>query len=213
LAYRSEKLEKIFQPFEQADNSSTRKFGGTGLGLTISSRLAELMAGRIWVESEVNVGSTFHFVVSCSVEKEPSEPVERPVASDRHQDRTCRILLAEDNPVNQRVAERILTKAGHIVKTVASGKQVVEAWECQPFDVVLMDVEMPGMDGLTATKLIRARKAQTGNHVPIFALTARVMQQDQRECLEAGMDGYLSKPIEKEEMLSAIQRALCKSFT
>jgi CheY-like chemotaxis protein/HPt (histidine-containing phosphotransfer) domain-containing protein len=116
------------------------------------------------------------------------------------------VLLAEDNPVNRTVATRILEKAGHAVVGVENGQEAVSAFEAQPFDVVLMDVQMPGMDGLAATAAIRKLEAKTGTRTPIIALTARAMRGDRDECLRAGMDGYLAKPIRVEELLSALER-------
>jgi signal transduction histidine kinase/CheY-like chemotaxis protein/uncharacterized protein YdeI (BOF family) len=196
-----EKLEAIFAPFEQVDHSTTRKSGGTGLGLTISRRLVELMGGTIRAESAVNQGSTFRFTARFGLAERPptatgpDSPVDQLAAAAR----PLRVLVAEDNRVNQRLVERVLSKQGHTVVLVGDGEQAVCAARSAPFDLILMDVEMPGMDGLTATRAIRE---STGSpHVPIIALTARAMQQDEAECRSAGMDGYLAKPVDINDLL------------
>ncbi len=343
-----QKHKVIFEAFSQADGSTARRFGGTGLGLTISSRLVELMGGRIWLESELGKGSCFHFTAPVGIAKAavPAEPVERarlaglpvlvvddnatnrcilrdvldrwgmkpvsaasgaealavlrarqraatpfallltdarmpgmdgftlveqireeadlrqttimmltsagqhgdaarcrelgigaylvkPVAqpdlldailrvlaahaqpvekprlvtrhSLREERRRLRILLAEDNAVNQKLASRVLEKRGHTVVVAANGRQAVEALEKQGFDLVMMDVQMPEMDGFEATAAIRARENGTGSHLPVIAMTAHAMAGDRERCLAAGMDGYVSKPIQPQELFEAIE--------
>ena len=196
-----EKIEAIFSPFEQLDHSKTRKFGGTGLGLTISRRLVELMGGSIRAESAMGLGSTFWFTARFGRAEEPAKvngpayPASEPIVTARR----LNVLVAEDNPVNQRLVERVLTKHGHNVVLVDDGQQAVETAHATPFDLILMDVEMPGMDGLAATRAIR--EARDARRVPIIALTARAMQQDEAECRAAGMDGYLAKPIDINDLL------------
>jgi CheY-like chemotaxis protein/HPt (histidine-containing phosphotransfer) domain-containing protein len=343
-----EKQQAIFEAFTQADASTTRHYGGTGLGLTISARLAEMMGGRLWVESEVGVGSTFHFTVRLGPAQAAaaSRAVSRPqtlqdlpvlvvddnatnrlilqemlsnwrmrpavvngaaaaldvlrraaaagepyplvlldammpgvdgftlaeqikaspdlagavllmlssagrsedaarcrqlgialyltkplkqselldaILTARHEagadgeprateeaaqaeGRRLRILLAEDNVVNQRVAVRLLEKAGHAVVIANTGREAVEAVASQPFDLVLMDVQMPDLNGLEATAAIRRDEQATGRHVPIIAMTAHAMKGDRERCLEAGMDGYVSKPVRAHDLFQAVDR-------
>ncbi|MGA2326849.1 MAG: ATP-binding protein [Bryobacteraceae bacterium] len=204
-----EKQELVFHPFSQADSSTTRRYGGTGLGLTISARLVEMMGGRIWVESEVSQGSRFHFTARLGLAQaaEQARPVDVPVrvADDHATDRRAlRILVAEDNRVNQILIVRLLEKRGHATVVAGNGREALAALEKQPFDVVLMDMQMPEMDGFEAVAIIRQRENGTGAHQPIVALTAHAMKGDRERCLAVGMDAYLSKPVRPEELFEAI---------
>jgi signal transduction histidine kinase/ActR/RegA family two-component response regulator len=196
----------IFEPFTQADGSTTRNYGGTGLGLTISRRFIEMMGGRLWLESEPWKGSTFHFTVRVQVRPHAVERTTPVVGREEATTAALRILIAEDNGVNRFLAVRLLEKAGHHVETAVSGRAAIAALEHQRFDLALMDVHMPDMDGLEATAFIRERERVSGAHLPIIALTANAMVGDEERCLRAGMDGYVSKPIDIQHLLAEIRR-------
>jgi CheY-like chemotaxis protein len=218
-----DKQSKIFDVFEQADNSSTRKYGGTGLGLAISSRLVELMGGRLWVESEPGQGSTFHFTIRAGkVDPLPRDAssAEPAICSDARvlvvphppvAARPLRVLLAEDSPLNQKLAVALLERRGHCVVVAADGVQAVERALAGPFDLALMDLQMPEMDGLEATETIREHERLNGGHLPIIALTAHAMVGDRARCVAAGMDAYVSKPIRDEQLFKTIESVLDRS--
>ncbi|HKY19923.1 MAG TPA: two-component regulator propeller domain-containing protein [Vicinamibacterales bacterium] len=195
----------IFEPFKQADGSTTRKYGGTGLGLSISTRLVEAMGGRFWLESEEGRGSTFRFTIKAGVATGTAPEVV--VAEPRTVVKGLRILLAEDNRVNQRVATALLQRDGHDVTVVENGELAVAASAASDFDIILMDVQMPVMSGFQATEAIRAREQHTGGHLPIVAMTAHAMKGDCERCLAMGMDGYTSKPLVPDAVRQAIAEA------
>ena len=213
------KQKVVFEAFRQADGSTTRRYGGTGLGLAISMKLVSLMGGRIWLESEQGKGSQFHFTVAAgTMTQENEESVEssqdlwritKVLARAHCASRALRILLAEDNLVNQRVASRMLQARGHHVKVVENGAEALQALDGEEeFDLILMDVQMPEMDGIEATRLIRAREDVHGGHIPVVAMTAHTMKGDRERCLAAGMDAYVNKPIEPESFFKAVEGAV-----
>ena len=204
------RIGHLFQPFSQVDASTARNYGGTGLGLTISKTLVELMGGKIKVESEQNKGSIFHFTILAEESStKPTDASELTFPSEidlqKGGDGALRILLAEDNPVNQKVALKMLNKLGYEADVAANGREVLRALESHPYDVVLMDVQMPEMDGLEAAKAIRKRWPST-SQPRIIALTAYALDGDRKMCFEAGVDDYMSKPIRMEELRSKLAK-------
>ena len=198
----------IFDAFAQADGSTTRTHGGTGLGLAIASQLVGKMGGRMWVESVEGKGTTFHFTTLLLIAISGSAPAavaaEAPtIVRAAH---GLRILLAEDNVINSAVVMGILGKRGHSLYPATNGREAVEAAAHEAFDLILMDVQMPEMDGYEATSRIRGDELATGRHTPIIAMTAHAMAGDRERCLAAGMDDYLSKPLEKAALLALIER-------
>ena len=198
-------LARIFKPFAQADSSTARRFGGTGLGLSISANLVAMMGGRIGAESELGRGSTFHFTVRFPLAEEPPAGRETTLDVTARPSRALRILLVEDNPANQKLATYMLQEAGHSIEVAWDGQQALRMSEDERYDVILMDVQMPGMDGLETTAAIRARQRGSGyRDVPIIALTAHAMGGDRERFLAAGMDGYLAKPIDPAELFAVL---------
>ncbi len=210
----SDKQALIFESFTQVDGSQTRSHGGTGLGLPICRELVALMGGEIWVESVPGGGSTFHFTVrlgraddrpAATAEDEPASPREpRPVA--RRPRRPLEILVAEDNPMNQKLMRRLLAGEGHRVVVANDGWEALDAFQHRPFDLILMDVQMPGLGGLETTLEIRRRELVSDRRTPVVALTAGAMRGDRERCLAAGMDAYVAKPLDKGKLLALIDR-------
>ncbi|MFQ5805257.1 MAG: CHASE domain-containing protein [Phycisphaerae bacterium] len=226
IGMAEEQVARLFQPFTQADSSTTRNFGGTGLGLMISKRLAEMLGGDITVQSQPGSGSTFRVTIATGplagvrMLDDPREALmgsdgagrqsSSPVASDQPR-LDCRILLAEDGPDNQRLISFFLRKSGAAVTIVENGRLAVDAaFEAeekgQPFDVILMDMQMPQLDGYEATSLLRHK----GYSRPVVALTAHAMRGDREKCVRAGCDGFLSKPIDRRKLLETVRASLSK---
>ena len=209
IGIADEKRGLIIEAFRQADGSTTRQYGGTGLGLAICAKLVKLMGGRIWVESELGRGSTFQFTaVFQPVAASAADSLHKmftSVNADASSPRSLKLLLAEDNVVNQRLAVRLLEKRSHQVALASNGYQAIEAWELDSFDAIVMDVQMPGMDGLEATAKIREMERARGTRTPIIALTAHAMKGDRERCLSAGMDGFVNKPIDPETFVNTVE--------
>ena len=207
-----EKQAAIFEGFTQADESTTRKYGGTGLGITISQQLVELMGGRLSLESQEHVGTTFRFTLALDRQpndtghgKEPSVSDESdPEAPADHSGK--RILLVEDYPTNQQVATMHLSAAGFEVDIAKNGRQAVASYQEQPYDLILMDIQMPIMDGYEATGAIRnlEHQAATLGRIPIIAMTANALKGDREKCLAAGMDDFITKPIKRRSLLQTV---------
>ena len=211
----AEKQQLIFEAFAQADTSTTRKYGGTGLGLSISARLVQMMSGKIWVESGADKGSVFHFTARFGLQRtqpkrehwmspESGSALRASQRPRREGLQELRILLVEDNTINQILAQRLIHKRGHQIVVANNGREALAALESQSFDLIMMDVQMPEMSGLEVTAEIRRREMETGEHIPIIATTASAMKEDKERCLEAGMDAYIPKPIEREILFETI---------
>jgi two-component system sensor kinase len=217
-----EKQSFLFESFRQTDSSTTRKYGGTGLGLSISSQLVELMQGRMWVESAVGSGSTFHFTIPLRTAPPAADSAGQPGATgslagtgedaladaDTSRVGPLHILLAEDGPVNQEVAQALFELMGHTCEVAETGRKAISAFERGSFDVIFMDLEMPEIDGFEATRRIREIEHARGTHTPIIAMTAHAFKGYREQCLAAGMDDYLAKPIRPEILSRMFQQIL-----
>ena len=214
-----DRLNAVFDAFDQADTSTTRRYGGTGLGLTIARKLTEMMAGRIYVESTLGIGSTFHCnlrlgnagPLQTAAGRDDREPLQSPAAARRKPAACGPILVAEDNAVNQAISVALLQRNGYQVELAANGREAVERFRANPIEAVLMDVQMPEMDGFEATAAIRDLEARTGTHVPIIAMTAHAMKGDRERCLAAGMDAYVSKPVRASELLALLENLISRA--
>lgn len=194
--------EVIFQAFTQVESSLDRRWEGSGLGLAIASQLVHAMGGQIWVQSAPGQGSTFHFTVPLPSTQAPAPPT--PAPPGRPDKGTLRILVAEDNPINQRVTGRLLERRGYQVDLVASGPAALSALEHEHFDLVLLDVEMPGMSGLEVVRRIRQDERLCA--LPVVAFTAHAFHGDRERFLAAGMDAYLSKPVRAADLYELVDR-------
>ena len=205
-----EKQAVIFEAFAQVDGSTTRNYGGTGLGLAIASRLIAQMRGEVWIESVPGKGTTFHFTGWFGAKTIARAPLAAlldvaPAAEGPKQ--SLRILLVEDNLINRAVATALLQKRGHTLVQAADGREALDAAAREPFDIIFMDVQLPEMDGFDATRSIRRMEQATGRRTTIVAMTAHAMPGDRERCLASGMDGYLSKPLERAALMAVLDRA------
>jgi two-component system CheB/CheR fusion protein len=209
IGMTDETLARLFSPFSQGDNSIARRYGGTGLGLAICRRLTEL-GGTVTVQSTLGSGSCFQVLLPLQLDSSQSLTPPQPAANTADWDgEPLQILLAEDQAVSRVFATRLLERLGHTVVAVEDGAAALEAWRQQPFNIILMDVQMPGMDGLAATQAIRSQEQQRqSQRIAIIALTAHALTGDREQLLAAGFDGYVPKPIDLTLLLSEINRLL-----
>ncbi|MFA7405371.1 MAG: ATP-binding protein [Pelobacteraceae bacterium] len=210
IGIAEEACKRIFNQFEQADSSTTRKFGGTGLGLAICKKMVELMDGDIWVESQTGVGSSFHFTARFLLGNEDQLAIDEDASLDlsRLRHAPLNILLADDVDINRALVQATLEPHGHQITCAEDGREALEAYKAKRFDIVLMDVQMPEMDGLQATRAIRAyeRAMDSYTAVPIIAMTAFAGNEDRQVCINAGMDDYLTKPLKPAQLLRVLNK-------
>jgi len=206
IGIQKNKISKIFDSFSQAEQSTTRKFGGSGLGLTITNKLVQLQGGKIWVKSKINKGSTFSFTIPYKIgttdvfiKEKMKEPNDPSVNLE-----SIKILLVEDNPINQLMAKKVLSGWNCTTDTAENGKIAIEKLNASDYDVILMDLQMPKMDGYEATKHIRNKMKPSKNEVPIIAMTANAGSGEADKCLSLGMNDYISKPFVPQELNSKI---------
>jgi len=206
-----ERIDTIFHPFTQVDGSSTRRHGGAGLGLSVVRNLVSLLGGKMWVASEPGKGTSFHFTTRCTPSQEDRKPSDRQHwKGDRPQEGApIKVLAADDSLVNQMLLTEMLQKKGYHVTVVNNGRKAVEATGQEQFAALLLDLQMPVMDGYEAARAIRKREAVGGGRLPIFALTGNNDVHDLERCKEAGIDAYLKKPFRETELLALLQKHVC----
>jgi CheY-like chemotaxis protein len=216
IGFDPERTEALFSPFTQADGSVTRSFGGTGLGLAITRSLLQLMGGYIAAEGQLGKGASFVATVPVKKVNQSSMPASDFEFSEKHDDGLplvskpvdCSVLLVEDHEINRKLAEILLQRMGYRYATAADGQQALERLVEGRFDVVLMDVMMPVMDGITALRALRAREVGSGHRTPVLMVTAHAMTGDKERFIAAGADGYVSKPISQAELQKEIRRVI-----
>jgi signal transduction histidine kinase/CheY-like chemotaxis protein len=208
VGIKPDKIESIFNSFSQADNSDTRRYGGTGLGLAISKSLVEMMSGEIWAESIENHGSCMNFtcVFECNEIKNLFSEIPPQKLVYDEQGEELELLLTEDDKVSTMIVERFAKAKGWRVTVAKNGIEAVEAVKERNFDIIIMDIQMPIMEGYTATTLIRELERERGTRVPIIAMTAFALKGEKEKCIEAGMDDYIAKPMEVDEFYNAVER-------
>jgi CheY-like chemotaxis protein/two-component sensor histidine kinase len=216
IGIAAEDIDRLFQPFTQANISTTREYGGTGLGLVICRRLIEMMQGKIWIESELGRGATFHFTIrAAAIDLHPPQPIiaatSQPLATDRTLGETLplKILIAEDNQINQELALAMFARLGYTPEIVVNGLEAIAAVRSKAYDLLFLDLHMPKMDGIETTKYLVREWENFGLTYPrpkIIAMTANAMQGDREVCLDAGMDDYISKPI----FMDVLEQTVCK---
>jgi len=199
-----EKIDQIFAPYTQAAASTTREFGGSGLGLSIVKQLLKVMQGTVTVESQPDAGTCFYVTVPVAI----PGPEDQTGCRDVQDVAPQRVLLAEDNEINRLMLTKLLEKTGHSVDAVPDGKAAVEQWKKGSYTLILMDIQMPEMDGLEATRIIRSLEAGQGGHIPIIAMTGQDSQEDRESCYRAGMDLHLKKPVQLCELTAAVARVV-----
>ena len=209
IGIAKDKHEQIFEAFSQADGSTTRKYGGTGLGLAISKKLVEMMGGELGLDSDEGKGATFFFTARFTKRRPSHASLPESLAAPALKTfGSLDILVAEDNAVNRLVMSRFLESAGHRPTLVTNGREVIDTIAKKDFDVVLMDIQMPEMDGFETTRFIREKEKKDGGHLPLVAVTAHAMKGDRERCLEAGYDGYVTKPISFKELVDTLREVL-----
>jgi CheY-like chemotaxis protein len=204
-----ENMPLLFKSFSQVDSSNTRKFGGTGLGLVISKQLIEMMGGTMWLESEEGKGSTFYFSIPFTIGKKSEETI-AVLATNYKSGKNKKILIVEDDKVSQHILTRMLIEKGYQIETADNGMEAIKRYDHNSYDLILMDIQMPVMDGVEATKLIREREEKLNQHTPMIVMTAYALFGDREKFLSLGFDEYIAKPINLEEMLLTIELVMAK---